>query len=71
MSATYSLLVVEERAERVEAIAFEQLRASRADSRSPMPNGADGESRRFSAGANRWTLTLTASQPSAAWMFVQ
>ena len=25
MSATYSLLVVEERAERVEAIAFEQL----------------------------------------------
>ena len=71
MSATYSRWSSRNARNASRRSPSSSSRASRADSRSPMPNGADGESRRFSAGANRWTLALTASQPSAGWMFVQ
>ena len=41
------------------------------DSRRPMPNGASGDRRAFSAGACARRLSCTASQPTAGWMFVQ
>ena len=64
MMATYRPSRVEERAELVEPVVLQQLaRVARADSRSPRPNGASGDSRAFSAGATRRSVASTAAPP--------
>ncbi len=64
-------LLVEKAAELVEAIVLQQFARVAGRQPEPDPEWRGGDSRCFSAGANRCTLALTAAQPSAAWMFVQ